>query len=114
VISFVFLLTRRKWVFQVGMANIKLSTLFTMVFITVISVMVMISVYYVHRSEQINDQHVQSVTNQAITQLAFSREEYLETRDRFVSLLQLVARDQNLNAYIADPNKSNRAILETV
>lgn len=94
------------------MTNIKLSTLLSLVLVTLISVIVMITAYYVYRSDQIRERYVTIITEQAQQKLEFSQSEYIETRDRLVSLIQLLSRNQNLSAYIAEPSHHRRVLVE--
>jgi diguanylate cyclase (GGDEF)-like protein/PAS domain S-box-containing protein len=95
------------------MSNIKLSTLLSLVLVTLMSVMVMITTYYVYRSEQISDRYTLRTIQQAQQQLELSQSEYLDTRDRFFSLIQLASSIQNLSTYLAEPNHVNQQALQS-
>lgn len=96
------------------MPNIKFSTLLTLILVAFVTVMGILTTYYIDRYQSIRDHSKSLILDQAFNQLSYSYREFLDTRDQLFSVTQLLARSQNLHDYTRKPTDEQKSLLENI
>ncbi|WP_334568352.1 sensor domain-containing diguanylate cyclase [Vibrio scophthalmi] len=71
-----------------------------------------VTTYYHSRYQEVKTAAMNTIITQASHQLTYSEREYLNVRNQFVSVVNLLSHSRNLYDYIAEPTDEHKTIVE--